>query len=203
MLRIRLARVGKKKQAQYRIVVADKRRAVQAKFVEILGWYNPYSKEINVDRNKAEEWMSKGAQPSNSLAVLFKKEKIKLPDWVKIKEKKKKPKKKPSSASKDFEVSEGQGEKEETKRQGKVEDNKEKAGQPTISTKGRWTSGPDQPKAEEVINDKKLEMGEKQEAGSTTQEKEESNSAPMSIGASLDKDEENKESKEKPEDKNK
>jgi small subunit ribosomal protein S16 len=93
MVVIRLARIGKKKQAFYRVVVADSRRPVKAKFIEILGWYNPYSKELNIKKDLLERWLGQGARPSNSLAVLLKKEGFKLPSWVEIKEKVKKPKK--------------------------------------------------------------------------------------------------------------
>ena len=97
MLRIRLARTGKKKQASYRVVVADQRRAVQAKFVEILGWYNPHTKELHIDQEKTKGWLEKGANPSNTVAVLLEKNKLELPSWVKIVQKNK-PKKKASEA---------------------------------------------------------------------------------------------------------
>jgi len=85
--------VGKKKQAFYRIVVADSRRPVTAKFIEILGWYNPHTKELNIKNEKLELWFENGAKPSNSVAILLEKNKIKLPTWVKVKQKNKKSKK--------------------------------------------------------------------------------------------------------------
>lgn len=100
MLRIRLARTGKKKQASYRVVIADKKRAVQAKFVEILGWYNPHTKELNINKEKTEGWLKKGASPSNSVAKLLKKEKFELPKWVNIIEKKKQKKARDKKAEK-------------------------------------------------------------------------------------------------------
>lgn len=87
MVVIRLARAGKKKQAFYRIVVADSKRAVTAKFISIVGWFNPHTKEINLKKDEIAEWLGKGAVPSNSVAILLKKEGVKLPDWVQIKEK--------------------------------------------------------------------------------------------------------------------
>ncbi len=93
MVVIRLARVGKKKQAFYRIVVADSQRFVKSKFISILGWYNPRTKEINLKKEEILEWMNKGAQPSNTVAVLLKNNDVKLPEWVKIVEKASKPKK--------------------------------------------------------------------------------------------------------------
>ncbi len=64
MLRIRLARTGKKNKAQFRLVVAEKARAVNKKFVEILGHYNPHSKEKVFKKERIQYWISKGAQPS-------------------------------------------------------------------------------------------------------------------------------------------
>lgn len=87
MVVIRLARAGKKKQAFYRIVVADSKRAVTAKFISIVGWFNPHTKEINLKNDEIVEWLGKGAVPSNTVAILLKKEGVKLPEWVKIKEK--------------------------------------------------------------------------------------------------------------------
>jgi small subunit ribosomal protein S16 len=97
---IRLTRVGKKKQAHYRIVVAESKRAVQGKFISILGWYNPHTKELQVKKDELQAWFDKGAMPSNTLAKLLKKEGIKLPKWVKITEKKKAPKKKEETEKK-------------------------------------------------------------------------------------------------------
>ncbi len=94
MLVIRLARTGKKKQAYFRIVVAEKQKAVGAKFVEILGNYNPHEKKIVINKEKLEQYLKNGAQPSNTLAKVLKKEGITLPKWVKIVEKNKAPKSK-------------------------------------------------------------------------------------------------------------
>lgn len=93
MVVLRLARRGKKKQAFYRVVVADSRRFVNSKFIEIVGWYNPKTKEVQLKNESIEAWLSKGAQPSNSVAKILKDNGIKLPDWVKITEKVSKPKK--------------------------------------------------------------------------------------------------------------
>ena len=73
MVRIRLRRTGAKKQASYRIVVADQRSPRDGKFIEILGWYNPRTNppsfEINTER--ARYWLSQGAQPSEAVARLL------------------------------------------------------------------------------------------------------------------------------------
>lgn len=84
MLVIRLARTGKKKQAYFRIVVAEKQRAVGAKFIEILGNYNPHLKQLVINQEKLAEYLKNGAQPSNTLAKVLKKEGIKMPKWVSI-----------------------------------------------------------------------------------------------------------------------
>ncbi len=95
MVVLRLTRTGKKKQAFYRIVAADSRRFVNSKFIEILGWYNPKTKEISLKQDRIAEWLGKGAQPSNTVAKLLKTSGVKLPEWVVITEKVSKPKKEP------------------------------------------------------------------------------------------------------------
>ena len=95
MVVLRLTRVGKKKQAQYRVVVADSKRFVNSKIIENVGWYNPHTKEIGLKKDAILAWLEKGAQPSNTVAKLLKANGVKLPDWVKITEKDRKPKKEP------------------------------------------------------------------------------------------------------------
>lgn len=95
MVVIRLTRTGKKKQAHYRVVVADSKRFVNSKFISIVGWYNPHTKEIELKKDEILAWLDKGAQPSNTVAKLLKANGVKLPDWVKITEKVSKPKKEP------------------------------------------------------------------------------------------------------------
>ncbi|PIP30750.1 30S ribosomal protein S16 [bacterium (Candidatus Howlettbacteria) CG_4_10_14_3_um_filter_37_10] len=85
MLRVRLTRTGKKRYATWRIVVADSRKAVTAKVIDYLGHYNPHTKEFKVDEAKLKVWFEKGAQPSNTVAKLFKLNKVRMPDWVVIK----------------------------------------------------------------------------------------------------------------------
>lgn len=85
MLKIRLTRVGKKNSPAYRVVVADKKRAVKGKFIEILGNYNPIlkPKQIVINKERALFWMKNGAQPSDTvrnlmcdLEILNKKDKV-------------------------------------------------------------------------------------------------------------------------------
>ena len=64
MLKIRLQRVGKKKQAHYKIVVMEHTRKTTGKYLELLGWYNPHSKEIQVDQEKLNFYITNGAQMS-------------------------------------------------------------------------------------------------------------------------------------------
>ncbi|HXH21284.1 MAG TPA: 30S ribosomal protein S16 [Dehalococcoidia bacterium] len=74
MLKIRLARVGKKKQPTYRVVVADARAARDGAVVEVIGHYNPrlVPKVIEIDAEKARDWMRKGAQPTDTVSRLLK-----------------------------------------------------------------------------------------------------------------------------------
>ena len=73
-VRIRLTRVGAKKQPAYRVVVADSRSARDSRAIETLGHYNPRTEpvEFNVDADKAKAWLDKGAQPSDTVVRLFK-----------------------------------------------------------------------------------------------------------------------------------
>lgn len=78
MLRIRLRRVGKKKQPAYRIVVADSRSPRDGKFVEIVGLYDPLTDPPTIDlkEDRVRDWLSKGAQPSETTAKLLKRKGI-------------------------------------------------------------------------------------------------------------------------------
>jgi small subunit ribosomal protein S16 len=75
MLKIRLRRMGAKKAPFYRIVVADSRAPRDGAFVEELGYYNPRTDpaEIKVDNERAQEWIKKGAQPTDTVRALLKK----------------------------------------------------------------------------------------------------------------------------------
>ena len=73
-VRIRLTRVGAKKQPSYRVVVADSRSARDSRAIETLGHYNPRTEpiEFSVDEEKAKAWLAQGAQPSETVVRLFK-----------------------------------------------------------------------------------------------------------------------------------
>jgi small subunit ribosomal protein S16 len=78
MLKIRLRRIGAKKAPFYRIVVADSRYPRDGRCIEELGYYDP-TKEPNVfkvDAEKANAWIAKGAQPTDTVKALFKKNNI-------------------------------------------------------------------------------------------------------------------------------
>ena len=73
-VRIRLTRVGATKQPTYRVVVADSRSARDSRAIETIGHYNPRTDpiELSIDADKAKAWLAKGAQPSDTVARLFK-----------------------------------------------------------------------------------------------------------------------------------
>ncbi len=73
MVRIRLRKVGAKKQPSYRIVAADKEAARDGRFLEILGFYNPRTQPstIQLKEDRIYDWLNKGAQPSDSVLKVF------------------------------------------------------------------------------------------------------------------------------------
>ena len=79
MLKIRLQRAGRENIPFYRVVVADHHRPVKGKFIEKLGYYNPLVKpwKLEVDVEKIQEWIKKGAKPSSTLARLLKAQGVK------------------------------------------------------------------------------------------------------------------------------
>lgn len=72
MLKIRLKRLGAKKNPTYRIIVINSTTKREGKPIEELGHYNPKSKVMKFDKAKALEWISKGAQPTDTVAWLLK-----------------------------------------------------------------------------------------------------------------------------------
>ena len=73
MVKIRLRRMGAKKQPTYRFVVCDAKSPRDGAFIEILGHYNPRTepRTVEVDETKVREWLAKGAQPSDTVRRLF------------------------------------------------------------------------------------------------------------------------------------
>ena len=72
-VKLRLTRVGKTKQPQYRVIAADSRRARDGRFIEILGQYNPRSEPsvLNIDNAKTVKWLQQGAQPTERVRKLL------------------------------------------------------------------------------------------------------------------------------------
>jgi small subunit ribosomal protein S16 len=72
-VRIRLKRMGAKKRPHYRIVAADSRSPRDGRFIEILGYYNPLTDPatVEVDREKALEWLRRGAELTPTVRSLF------------------------------------------------------------------------------------------------------------------------------------
>ena len=73
-VKLRLTRVGSKKNPVYRVVVADARSPRDGKFIEIVGRYNPQTdpSTIDLDEQKIRDWLGKGAQPTDAVARLLK-----------------------------------------------------------------------------------------------------------------------------------
>ncbi len=78
MLAIRLARTGKKKKPSYRIVVIEKTRPRDGRFVEIVGTYDPLRQpaEIRLKEERVKYWLGVGAQPSDTVRSFFAKQKL-------------------------------------------------------------------------------------------------------------------------------
>lgn len=85
MLTIRMQRTGRKGRANFRVVVQDSRQSpTSGRVVASLGSYNPHTKEIAVDKEKITFYLKNGAQPSDKMARLLKKDGVKLPEWVNV-----------------------------------------------------------------------------------------------------------------------
>lgn len=83
MLAIRMQRTGRKGHAQFRVVVQDSRfTPTSGRHVALLGSYDPHAKTTTLAKEKAEFYLSHGAQPSERVIRLFESEGIKLPAWV-------------------------------------------------------------------------------------------------------------------------
>ncbi|OFV84359.1 MAG: 30S ribosomal protein S16 [Acidobacteria bacterium RIFCSPHIGHO2_02_FULL_67_57] len=78
MLRIRLSRVGKKKQPAYRVVVIDQRKARDSRYVEVVGHYDPLRQPaaINLKADRIQYWLSKGAQPTDTVRSFLRAHKL-------------------------------------------------------------------------------------------------------------------------------
>ena len=74
-VKIRLTRLGDKKNPFYRIVVADSRSPRDGRFIEEIGYYNPMESPavVKIDADKAKQWISNGARPTDTVRALFRK----------------------------------------------------------------------------------------------------------------------------------
>ena len=72
-VKMRLTRMGDKKAPFYRIVVADSRVARDAKYIDLIGTYNPIAnpEEVKIDAEKAQQWIKNGAQPTATVKALL------------------------------------------------------------------------------------------------------------------------------------
>lgn len=120
MLKIRLKRTGKRNDPHYRIVVMPARSKRDGKAIEYIGYYNPRTKEINLEAHRAKHWVSVGAQPTPTVKSILMKEKvIKQEKWVERPAKK--PKKEGDKKEESTEAPKAEGKKEE-----KAKDEKQK-----------------------------------------------------------------------------
>ena len=89
MLAIRMQRNGRSHYPTYRIVVQEaQRHPLSGRVVAEVGNYNPATKALTLDKEAVEKYLKNGAQPSSRVALILSKNKIKLPDWVKMAAKK-------------------------------------------------------------------------------------------------------------------
>ena len=74
-VKLRLTRLGAKKNPYYRVVAADSRYPRDGRFIEVIGTYNPMTEpaEIKIDAEKAKTWIKNGAQPTDTVKALLKK----------------------------------------------------------------------------------------------------------------------------------
>jgi len=86
MLRIRLRRVGAKKQPSYRIVVTEREAPRDGAFLEIIGFYNPRTEPatVEIDQERAIHWLSQGAKPSDAVAHMLDKSGV-MTRWAEVK----------------------------------------------------------------------------------------------------------------------
>lgn len=74
MLKIKLVRIGKKKQSFFRIAVAQAKDKLRGRTLDTLGFYNPLTNPftVKIDKAKYQQWLKKGAQPTNRVKILLK-----------------------------------------------------------------------------------------------------------------------------------
>ncbi len=74
-VKIRLMRIGAKKAPYYKVVVADSKAPRNSEYIDLIGTYNPMTEpaEIRIDAEKAQKWIRNGAQPTDTVKILLKK----------------------------------------------------------------------------------------------------------------------------------
>ncbi len=127
MLKIKLSKVGKTNQKVFRIIVSEKGKDPFGRHVDILGSYNPYSKEINIKSERVKYWLSKGAQATPTVNNLLIEEKIISGEKQKASKKGEPNKKKLKKLNKGEKKEEVKKEKKEEPKEEKKEDIDKKA----------------------------------------------------------------------------
>lgn len=85
MLAIRMQRTGRKGHTMFRMVVQESRlHPSSGRVVARLGHYDPHTKALSLDKEKAATYLENGARPSDRITLIFKKEGVKLPSWVEV-----------------------------------------------------------------------------------------------------------------------
>jgi small subunit ribosomal protein S16 len=105
MLVIRLSRTGRKKQPYYRVVVAEKSAPIKGRFLEVIGHFNPRTKDLKIDADRAKARLKNGAQPSETAEALL--EKAGVLKREAVSEKNRRPKRKPKKEMKAEAAKEG------------------------------------------------------------------------------------------------
>ena len=163
MLAIRMQRTGRKGHAQYRLIVQDSRLTpTSGKLVYKLGSYNPHTKQVILDKEKAQYYLDNGAQPSPRITLILKNEGVKLPSWVKDVTKKESTTKNPEKLRKN------QPKEEVTAESSEVETVEEVVSAPEapVAEEKVETKNPEEVVVEEVTN----ETEEKKPAAEATEE---------------------------------
>ena len=161
MLVIRLLRIGKKNQPSFKIVVTEKRNPPRGgRFVEQVGTYNPLTKERALNKERIQYWMSKGAQPSNTVYNMLVKDGIlegsKISVHKKSKKKEEKPKEEPpkEEAPKQEEAKPEEKKEEPAKEEKKEEPSKEEKVEQKPEEKPKEEKKEESPKKEEKKEEK-------------------------------------------------
>lgn len=79
MLSIKLKMIGKRGQRSFRVIIQEARSKLRGKFIEDLGWYNPHSNQFEVKKDRVLHWLKVGAQPTETVSQLLKKNKVEQP----------------------------------------------------------------------------------------------------------------------------